>query len=344
MPFPVHLRRTLFLLVLLLGVAPLGAVDQPASVPSPAAPDVLVYPNGDRLQGRLLSNDGTLIVFQSVRFGVLRASATEVRVLPAAASSPTPPAAASAEPAKVPETAEAKEQRLSIERLALAARRLFGPWHGRLSISAEIIDDTAERRSDVVEAKMERKWTGDQVRLETRYEFSETQDVTSSDVYKGNVYWRHDLTRRYFTVYHPAVEWNRNYYDNGTPSDYLLLQQEFGAGIVLLNTDRRKLRVGLSGNDYDLWNLTARHHLTRFMESAFIEAEVRLPWKANLTERGIRYFSIAGGETGWESQFELNKKLTETLVLALHYDVRHRNPDIRVQDYAAWRLLLGFDF
>jgi hypothetical protein len=41
---------------------------------------------------------------------------------------------------------------------------------------------------------------------------------------------------------------------------------------------------------------------------------------------------------------ELNKKLTETLTAAVRHEVRHNNPDVRVQDYTRLKVLFGFDF
>ncbi len=49
----------------------------------PAAParDVLVYPDGDRVQGRLVEKTGDTIVFQSDRFGLLRVPAAGAEVI-----------------------------------------------------------------------------------------------------------------------------------------------------------------------------------------------------------------------------------------------------------------------
>jgi hypothetical protein len=162
-------------------------------------------------------------------------------------------------------------------------------------------------------------------------------------VAKANFYWRHELTARYFTIYRPSFEWNRYFLLNGVPQSYQLFQQEAGAGVTLLNEPRRKLRVGASATEYEIW---AAHEdqVTRFVPSVFIESEFDLPWKVKFVGRGSRYFSLRHGQAGWESQVELNKKLTETILISLHYDTRFNTPDIHVQDYSTWRLLLGLDF
>jgi hypothetical protein len=41
---------------------------------------------------------------------------------------------------------------------------------------------------------------------------------------------------------------------------------------------------------------------------------------------------------------ELNKKLTETLSVAIRHETRTNNPDVRIQDYTLLRLLVGLDF
>jgi hypothetical protein len=47
---------------------------------------------------------------------------------------------------------------------------------------------------------------------------------------------------------------------------------------------------------------------------------------------------------GWEDRIELNKKLTETLSVALRHEIRRHNPDGSSQDYTRLKFLFGFDF
>jgi hypothetical protein len=68
------------LLFYLVGVASVWAVEDPAPAP---ARDVLVYPDGDRVQGRLVEQTEGILVFQSDRFGLLRVPATGAVVIPA---------------------------------------------------------------------------------------------------------------------------------------------------------------------------------------------------------------------------------------------------------------------
>jgi len=300
---------------------------------NPFSADVLVYNNGDRLEGRLISNDGKTIVFFSTRFGEIRVPTAEAKVTTTMAANSTSP--------KSNENATVDEQALL--KLGRVIRGFMGPWHGRVAVSSETVHDTTLRRSDTVDGKMERKWTDDEIRLGARYEYGSADNITSTEVTKGNFYWRHELTARYFTIYRPSFEWNRYFQINGVRQNYQLFQNEAGVGVTLLNEPRRKLRVGTSATEYEIWT-SNEPRVTRFVPSLFIESEFNLPWKMKFVGRGSRYFSLRHGQAGWESQIELNKKLTETLLISLHYDTRFNTPDIHVQDYSTWRLLLGLDF
>jgi hypothetical protein len=344
-------RLSTFVRPLLWSIALL--VFAPALFAAPIASDVLVYKDGDRVLGRLVSNDGGVIVFRSNRFGELRVPSTQAKVIPAGAPGPVDAVVAAAvpstagtstAPAEEKADAELAEQRLLVARLSTKLRHFFGPWHGRVAFTSEVVSDTTNRHSEVLEGRMERKWVGDDVRFETRYEFSSTDDKTSTDITKGGAYWRHDLSHRWFTLVHPSTEWNRNYVVDGTNADYFLLQDELGGGLTIWDRPGKTFRVGLSENLYDVWNLNSDGHSAHNIESLFIEAEFRLPWNVKLTERGIRYFSLNGGHMGWESQLEISKKFSENLVLALRHEVRRKQPEIHVQDFALWRLLIGLDF
>lgn len=330
---------------------------------SPEANDVLVYKDGDRVQGRLVSTDGGTIVFRSNRFGELRVPSaqaevirngapaptlatapTDTRVPPSSPNSAAQPAATPAPKADSPE-AELAEQRAIVERMASRLRQVFGPWHGRIAFSSQLAASTSSSsQSDVVEGKMERKWTGDELRFEGRYEFSATDDETSTDLTKANAYWRHDISKHWFTILHPSLEWNGNYVVDDEDADYFLIQTELGVGRTVWDHQGKKLRLGVAENIYNVWELTDESYAMHNVESAFLEAELKLPWNMKLTERGIRYFSLSGGSGGWENQFELSKKFTENLVVALKHDIRRNEPDWRLEDYSSWRILLGLDF
>ena len=328
-----------------------------ATEPEENTRDTLVYKDGDRVQGRLIDKTDKIIVFDSDRFGVLRVMVENAVVLKAEPrEKPAPattvaalPAAAALDKEKAVQSAEA--ERLSVLerfRLSVLTARLgdfFGPWHGRFAFSLEQVSNTADQVSTGVEMTLLRKWKFDEVRLKGRYDFSQTNKLTTTDLIKADGLWRHDFPRRYFALYRPTVEWNRASFNNGVPNDYVQLQQEIGAGVNILSDGRRKLRVGVSENLFDVWTTTpGGTHSTRTVESLFLEAELKLPWRMSLTERGVYYYSFASTKDGWENHVELSKKFTETLSTSIRHETRQYNPDGTTQDYSRLKLLFGLDF
>lgn len=317
--------------------------------------DTLVYKDGDRVQGRLVDKTDKIIVFDSDRFGILRVLVenavvlkAEPREAPALANRAGAPGAAVHEKETAAQAAEAEKMSpLEIFRLSVLTAKLgdfFGPWHGRFAFSLEQLTNTTDQGNLGVEMNLLRKWKSDEVQLKGRYDFTSTNDVTTIDLWKGEGLWRHDYPRNWFALYRPAVEWNRASFNNGVPNDYVQLQQEIGGGVSLLMKPRSKVRVGVSENLFDIWATTVGEHSARTVESLFIETELKLPWRMNLLQRGVYYYSIASGENGWEARIELSKKFTETFSTSIRHEIRRFNPDGKTQDYTRLKLLFGLDF
>ena len=73
-------RTAPFIFALLLAI--IVAAGIPASLrAAPDATDVLVYKDGDRVQGRFISDDGKTIVFRSNRFGELSVPSSQAEVI-----------------------------------------------------------------------------------------------------------------------------------------------------------------------------------------------------------------------------------------------------------------------
>lgn len=313
----------------------------PAHTPTPAL-DELVYTDGDRLRGHFVEKQGDVLVFKSERFGLLHVPATDAHVI--LAKPPAPEVAATV-------VKEAEKETVAVERwpfsplaMAAALKDFFGSWHGRFSVGAEVLQDSNDHNSVTADARLARKWKRDEVELSGRYEYSAVNQATATDTVKGNGVWRHDFPGKLFSVYRPTLEWNRAFYRGGQPADYVLLQQEVGAGINLWNSETRKLRTGISENLFDTWVTPIDSHVSQTVESAFAEFEAKLPWRVTLTNRGVWYYSIVDETEGWENRFEVNKKLTETLTMGVRHETRHNNPDVRSADYQRLRVLFGFDF
>jgi hypothetical protein len=336
----------------------LAAADTPAQ-----SRDTLVYKDGDRVQGQVIDTSGNVIVFKSDRFGELRVSSSQAVVIKApeseavVASKPVsaPPSlpTTQAERDKAVAAAERREEeervtiwdQFSLSVLTAKVRDYFGPWRGRLSFSSEVVSDIAERNNSSYEAQLKRKWKSDEVQLNLRFDYSETNDLATTDILKASGQWRREFTKSLFAHYRPSSEWNRASRLRGVPNDYVLLQQEIGLGYHVLTKPTRKLRVGVSENLFDTWNTAeaTRDHSTRAVISSFEEVELTLPWRMTVAQRGIWYPSTDEAD-GWENRIELIKKLTETLSTSVRHEIRRNNPDGSAQDYTRLKLLFGLDF
>jgi hypothetical protein len=228
--------------------------------------------------------------------------------------------------------------------LTARVRNYFGPWHGRLTFSTEVVSDIAERNNSSYEAQLKRKWKVDEAQLSLRYDYNETNELPTTDLLKASGLWRHEFTKVLFMHYRPTSEWNRASRFRGLPNDYTLLQQEVGVGYHLLTTPSRKLRLGLSQNWFDTWNSApVRAHTSRDVVSTFEEAELTLPWRMALSQRGV-WYPVQDQADGWEHRVDLTKKLTETLSTSVRHEIRRNNPDGSSLDYTRLKLLFGLDF
>lgn len=328
-------------MLMLLALTTAAGARAGAEPASPEKRDELVYRDGDRVRGKFVRREGDTVVFESERFGLLRVPEEEARVV--RAKPPATPAAP-----KTPQDGEAEAGwtlgDLSPLALARSLRAFFGPWGGRVAVSTEIVSDSNERNSYSVDTHLQRKWTKDEVQISARYDYSKTNGVVTTDTLKSSGSWRHDFNKWRFAQYRPTVEWNRAGKRGGLPNDYVLLQQEAGAGFNLLLKPKSKVRAGASANLFDVWNSApAPEHDSRAVASMFEETDFSFPWRIKLTQRGVAY-PVPGKSTGWENKIEVNKKLTETLSVAVKHEMRRDSPDGSAQDYSRLKLLLGVDF
>jgi len=342
--------RLLFLLPVAIWLAMManaGAAEVPPPTGADGA-DELVHADGDRVRGRFLRREGDLVVFQSNHFGEVRVREAEVKLVLA-----PPPVAVAAKPAAEPtseeavgeETGPAPWYHLRPIDLALRLRSVFGSWHGRLALSSEAITDSSDRSTVAVEGSLRRNWKRDELKMNLRYDYAETNEETSTDLLRGDATWNHSLGRRWYTVYRPSLEWNRVYTNPaGVPIDYVLLQQEVGLGLSVYKGPRGKLSIGVAENLFDVWTTAGEsgRHFASANESLFAETEWKLPWQVTISDRGVMYYSA--GEAGWENRFQIDKKLSDTFSVGVSHELRRNNPDMRVSDYTKARIMLGIDF
>jgi hypothetical protein len=306
--------------------------------------DVLIFSDGDRVQGTFVRRENGKIIFQSLRFGNLSVPEAEATV--EMTSQPPPPIIAPMP--SDPDTPPTLYDQILLTRFRRKVEegivRWWEPWTGRLAASTDIVQDAADRRVFLAEGRVRRNWPKDEVRLETRYEYREENTVKTVDLIKGSGLWRHDLSTRIFGSYRPLLERDRVNSNGFQPFPYVLLQQQVGVGVHLLRRERIKLRAGVAENFFNVWSLDDDEKSYEHVESLFFEAEASLPWRITVTERGVWYYSIKDNTQGWENEFEFAKKLTDSLSVGIRHEFRQNNPDSRVQDYERLRFLIGYDF
>jgi hypothetical protein len=307
--------------------------------------DTLVFSDGDRVQGTFVRREKGKIIFQSPRFGNLSVSEAEASV--EMTSQPIAPIIAPM-PSEI-EGAPSLYDQILLTRLRRRVEegivRWWEPWSGRLAASTDIVHDAEDRTVFLAEGRVRRNWAHDEVRMELRYEYRKENAATTVNLLKGTGYWRHDFKgNRLFSLYRPTLERDRVNSNGYQPFPYVLLQQQVGAGVNFLKRERIKLRAGVAENFFNVWaiNEDARSHSN--IESVFLEAEVTLPWRIAVTDRGVWYYSINEETQGWENEFEFSKKLTDSLSVGIRHELRQNNPDSRVQDYERLRFLIGYDF
>lgn len=314
--------------------------------------DTLVYKDGDRLHGHLVQEANGVIIFQSPRFGELRVPSKQAVVIKAAKKPKREKAvevvAQGIKPAPSPKE-EAEEEQLTIwdrfspAQLTAKLRDIFGPWHGKFAFSTESFTQGSHTDNTALDGGLTRKFKHDSVDLAAHYNYEQTDGTPTSDMWRGIASWRHDFTGRLFTQYRPTAEWDRIARRSNASQD-VTLQQEIGGGFTLLAHPGRTFRLGASENLFDVW--TYGHggtHNSKVAASLFEEAQFALPWRMTLSQRGV-WYPDSPARTGWENSIELDKKLTETLSVAVRDELRRNNPDGTSPDYTRLRLMFGLDF
>lgn len=333
----------------MFGLAVAGWTAEASSAAPTSVHDELVYANGERVFGTFVHEEGEEIVFRSTRFGELRVNKTDAKVVVAEHPAAEVAKAGNATAAPGLGEEEAEEAwpfwyQLRPWHLTQYLKTVFGSWHGQLAMSTEVVSDASDHSAVALQGSLRRKWKRDEAKLNLRYDYTETDNLTTSDVLKGDATWNHSFGRRWYSVYHPTVEWNRAYKTSaGLMTEYVLLQQELGVGLKVYEGKRGKLSVGVSENIFDVWTTApVPRHISHGQESAFADTEWKLPWQITLSDRGIVYYS--SGDPGWENRFQIDKKLTETFSVGVSHELRYNNPDVRVSDYSKLKVMLGLDF
>ncbi|BET65267.1 hypothetical protein ASA1KI_01850 [Opitutales bacterium ASA1] len=317
--------------------------------------EILVFADGDRTTGNLTGRTDQFLVFRSTRFGELRVPLDEAHVerlpvaMPLASTQPVEPSRLV--PFAIEAVSDDESPRFPAPRRWWSSAAEFsdsvfgflGPWKGRLGVTFSLTGN-GEGRNLGADLGVSREWDTAVAKFNTNYYFSETNDVVGTDLLKGSGLLRHDFRGPFFVSYRPTLEWNRNHFVSGVEADYVLVQESVGLGVNLWDRPGRKVGLGVAENVFNLWTLADGDHSLRDTQSLFAEFDFALPWRMKIGGRGTWYYSIANGDRGWEDQFEITKKFSDTLSLGLRREARHNNPDERIADYSLLRLQLGLDF
>jgi len=339
--------------------------------------DSLVFKsNGDRLRGTLVAEEGDVVVFDAERFGVLRVRRDEVLSLEREAVAPVakkPAALAATEPAVIANGPDAvattptavatspaagaagpagnavmAEGSAEAAQLALASAKRDeakkARWRMHVAFSTELIHDNANKAEWIFELRAERKWEKDELRFEPRYEYKAENDRTTSDLLKLKTYYRHDIGRWWFVQYLPYYELNRQFTYQGLPLDYQYFRNEFGAGVRVIDRAGSILRVGVAKSFYDIELLEYDAQISLHGKSVFIEAELDLPWRVSIRDRGqVLWYSDGLGQ-GMGNELEITKHLNDVWWIGVRHEYRLNAPELQGDDLSKLKVFLGVDF
>jgi putative salt-induced outer membrane protein YdiY len=221
----------------------------PVSLP---AQDVLVFPNGDRLSGRLLLEEEGLLHFEHDLLGRISVQSGEVTLQRGDADR--------AEPAQPPpETALAPELPAPPEE-AIPLRR--PPWTGRFEFGYTWQSGRAEKNEIALRAQADRKLNDSEYKALGEFLYGQAAGTRNTHRYLSNFRWRESFTPRLFTQTLSQYEADRI---RGVRHR---AEQNLGVGYRFLKSERLEASIvpGFTVQYTDERNLTDRWD---FLASAF---------------------------------------------------------------------------
>lgn len=308
--------------------------------------DELHLANGEIAKGHFVAKDGDFVIFDSEGFGRLRVRADSATVVTAAdktsqAQAPT----AKPAPTGTEKPAEGTGAKNTAKKPTWIAAN-FPNWHGSIDLALELRRENNLKTNFYTKGHITRDRPKDFLQLEGSWEYGMENKNTTVDVTKGNAYWRHNLTSKYFAIYAPTLEWNRSYVYQSVPLEYLLTRQQIGIGRTLRKRKNYTIRAGIAENYFRGWLWPSAKNMKghAFVESAFFESDVTLPMGLHVVERGNYYYDRTSDERGWEHDLELNKRLDSNLRVGLRNEARQNVPGVPTSNYNLWRIFLGLEF
>jgi hypothetical protein len=217
--------------------------------PSAVRADWLIYEDGTRLPGRLVTEESDAWVFESPRFGTLRASRAEARVETETTASPAPvqnnpalsapaPLVGVVEPLPLPPAAEAKDA---------------SPWSGRISLSLESISEATDRSAFFTTVRLDRRTRRDEASFFASYERRTDNDVLTTELIKSDLSYLRYFKGPWYVQYSPKVEYNLGFKTQDVSLPYVFLRQDLSGGLKVLDGRFGTLRLGTGPVRFDFW-------------------------------------------------------------------------------------------
>jgi hypothetical protein len=316
-----------------------------AAAATPLGRGLLVYPDGNRLTGRLLA-DG---VFASDLFGEVRFDSKAVRFEPRleVPDRDTPgelrervdaevKAGTPATPAAKPVSSGAK------------------PWKFSISGFADATTDDGNRRREYYGAlRIERPSQTDPLILEGRYEYRRVGSRLDRRRATGSLDWRHPFPEsRWFTLYRPYFEYDGRSLSPAdaatlgrTRIDYIFTQQQAGVGYNILAGPKVKSNAIVNWNHFHVWVFHLAN-LGRGVPSLQLENTFPLTRSLELKQTGQIYwlYEAASDQWLWENYLDLTQHFGSHFFLTLRHEYRKDHPLRDATPLDRLRLLFGVNF
>ena len=184
--------------------------------------------NGDRLTGELVGEDPQFIEVQHPQLGRLKVPRTALRAPDAAVS---PAAVAAKAPAATPAVAAEAKADLKPQP-AHNWKRQFELGYAQQSGAKEKQDLSIRMQLDGRKGENTFRATGRLLR-------SEADGVVGTDRREGDFRWRYDIDKRLF------AQTLTTYVEDNVRQIDLSMEQQFGGGYRIVDTERHKVNVGL---------------------------------------------------------------------------------------------------
>jgi hypothetical protein len=311
---------------------------------------LLVYPDGNRLTGRLVAEG----VFASDRFGEIRFSAKDAQFEADHAMPGDDTSGGLKERVEAEVEAAAQPAPANVPAAVKPDLPRWHPWKFSISGFADSTTDDGRRRREYYGGlRIERPSESDPLVFDSRFEYRRTGDRFDKRRATGTIDWRHKFTdSRWFTLYRPYFE-----YDGRTLSaddaatfgrarlDYFFTQQQAGVGYNLLSTPKLKSNVILNWNHFHVWVFHVGN-LGRGVPSLQFENTLPLGHGLELKQSGQLYWLYESNTEKllWENHLDLTQRFGPHLFFTLRHEYRKDHPLRDATPLDRLRLLFGVNF